>query len=76
MNNNSDADHNANNSSLININTASLEQLMTLTGIGESKAKQIIAYREKTPFTKIDDLMLVDGIGESIYSKIKENITV
>lgn len=76
VNTNSDANQKTNNSSLININTASLEQLMTLTGIGESKAKQIIAYREKTPFTKIEDLMLVDGIGESIYSKIKENITV
>ena len=66
----------ANEQTLININTATLDQLMTLSGIGESKAKEIISYREKTPFKKIDDIMNVEGIGESIYSKIKKNITV
>lgn len=61
---------------LININTASLEQLTTLPGIGESKAKSIIEYRENTPFTTIEDIMNVSGIGESAYSKIKDYITV
>lgn len=73
-----DACINTNNSndSRININTASLEELMTLSGIGESKAKNIISYRSLSPFKKIEDLLNVEGIGESIYVKIKENITV
>lgn len=60
----------------ININTASLEELMTLTGIGESKALSIIEYREQTPFSTIEDIKNVSGIGESAFDKIKENITV
>ena len=60
----------------VNINSASLEELMTLTGIGESKAKDIISYRESNgPFTTIEDLKKVSGIGDSIFAKIKENIT-
>lgn len=64
------------NSSLININTANLELLMTLSGIGEAKAKLIIEYREKTPYTSIEDIMNVSGIGESGFNKIKDYITV
>jgi len=60
----------------VNLNTATLEQLMTLTGIGESKAKAIIEYREKNKFKTIEDLKEVSGIGDSIFDKIKENITV
>lgn len=64
------------NNSLININTASKEELMTLTGVGASKADAIIVYRTKTPFVKIEDLMNVSGIGESAFAKIKDYITV
>lgn len=74
--NSSNSNSNTSNSSLININTASLSELMTLTGIGESKAKNIISYREKSPFKSIEDILNVEGIGESIYVNIKENITV
>ena len=50
---------------------------MTLPGIGEAKAKDIIAYREEVgPFQTIEDIMNVHGIGESVYSQIKENIIV
>ena len=50
---------------------------MTLPGIGESKAKDIINYRETNgPFTSIEDLLKIKGIGESILAKIKENITL
>ena len=61
----------------ININTASKEELMTLTGIGESKAKEIISYRETNgSFQSIEEIKNVAGIGETIYAQIKENITV
>jgi len=68
--------NNTGKNNLININVASLSELMTLTGIGESKAKSIIEYRKKTPFKKIEDILNVEGIGESIYVNIKENITI
>lgn len=65
-----------NEKKLININTASKEELMTLTGIGESKAQEIIDYRNKTKFTKIEDIMNISGIGEKAFEKIKDSITV
>lgn len=61
---------------LININTASLQQLQTLTGIGESKAKKIIEYRNENKFTKIEDIKNVSGIGDSLFEKIKDYITI
>ena len=61
----------------ININTAGKEQLMTLPGIGESKAERIVEYRESVgKFSSIEDVMKVDGIKEGVYNKIKEQITV
>lgn len=62
---------------LININTASLEQLQTLNGIGESKAKSIIEYRTTNGnFKSIDEIKNVSGISESLYEKIKDSITI
>ena len=61
----------------ISINTGTLNELMTLTGIGEAKAKSIISYREKNGlFKKIDDIKNVSGIGDALFAKIKENITI
>lgn len=66
----------SNGNGLININTATLEQLQEIDGIGESKAKKIIEYREeKGKFTSIEDIMNVDGIGEKLYETIKAYIT-
>lgn len=62
---------------LININTATSEQLQTLSGIGESKAAAIISYREENgDFGSIEDIKNVSGIGDSTYEKIKDYITV
>lgn len=63
-------------STTININTATKEELMSLTGIGEAKADAIMTYRQQTPFTKIEDIKNVSGIGDNIYEEIKNNITV
>ena len=60
----------------ININEASVNELQELNGIGKSKAEAIIEYRNKTRFKSIDEIMKVDGIGESLFASIKENITV
>lgn len=62
---------------LISINTATKEELMTLPGVGESKANTIIAYREEHgAFKEIEDIMNVSGIGESAFEKIKDKITI
>lgn len=62
---------------LVNINKASLEQLCTLPGIGESRANAIIAYREKNgPFGAAEDIMKVKGIKEAAFEKLKDRIKV
>ena len=64
-------------SGLVNLNTATKEELMTLKGIGESKAEDIIRYREKSGgFKKIEDIMKISGIKEAGFQKIKDSITV
>lgn len=61
----------------VNLNTASKEELMTLKGIGEAKADDIIAYRESHGgFQKIEDIMKISGIKNAAFEKIKDDITV
>lgn len=63
------------NNDIVSINTGTKEELMTLPGIGESKAENIIKYREENGnFENLEDIMKVSGIGESAYSKIKDYI--
>lgn len=65
------------NAGKVNLNTADETELCTLTGIGISKARAIIAYREENgPFVSIEDLMKVDGIKEGTFHKIKDEIVV
>ena len=63
-------------SGLININTASADELKTLSGIGDVTAEKIIEYRSSTAFKSKEDIMSVDGIGSKTYEKIKDDITV
>lgn len=60
----------------VNINVATKEELMGLSGIGASTADKIIKYREKNTFTYIEDIMDVPGIGESKFNNIKDSISV
>lgn len=61
----------------VSINNATKEDLMSLTGIGESKANAIINYRnENGLFKQIEDIKNVSGIGDSVFEKIKNNITL
>ena len=66
-----------NTSSKVSINNATLEQLQTLPGIGASKAQDIINYRtEHGQFQSIEDLKNISGIGDSVFAKIKDYITL
>ena len=61
----------------VSLNTATLDELMTLPGIGEAKAQSIIEYREEVgAFQNIEELKEVSGIGDAIFDQIKENITI
>ena len=62
---------------IVNINTATVNELCKLPGIGEKTAEKIIEYREKSGgFETIEELKKIEGIGESKFNKIKFNITV
>ncbi len=61
----------------VNLNTASLEELMTLPGIGQSKAEDIISWREENGgFDSVEDIMQIQGIKEGIFSRIEDRIKV
>lgn len=61
----------------VNLNTADADRLQTLSGIGASRAMDILSYREgHGGFQTIEEIMQVPGIKESIYEKIKDKITV
>lgn len=67
----------AEESGLVNINTADVSQLMQLNGIGQSRAEAIVAYRKQCgQFKQIEDIQQVTGIKAGLYEKIKDKITV
>lgn len=68
---------NQENSNKVSLNKASKDELMTLSGVGESKALAIIEYRDNNGgFKVLEEVMNVSGIGESLYNKIKDYITL
>lgn len=65
------------NGGRVNLNTAGKAELMTLSGIGESRAEAILAYRqEHGKFKSIEDIKKIEGIKEGIFSRIKDRLTV
>ncbi|WP_101757201.1 ComEA family DNA-binding protein [Oceanicoccus sp. KOV_DT_Chl] len=67
----------AEESAMVNINTADVSQLTSLIGVGQSKAEAIVAYRETYgEFQAVDELVAVKGIGESLLSKNRNRIVV
>lgn len=63
-------------STLVNINTATKEELMSLPGIGERKADSIIEYRNSKSFSAIEDIMNISGIKEAAFNKIRDKICI
>lgn len=61
---------------VVNIQTASADQLQLLPGIGPSKAEAIISYRTAHPFTRVEDLLRVRGIGRATFRRLRAMITV
>lgn len=62
---------------LINLNTATVQQLTSLPGIGEAKAADILAYREKVGrFTAVEELKNISGIGDAMFERVKDKIMV
>lgn len=73
----SGADSSMDSDSRLNLNTATASELMTLPGIGQTKADSILAYREKHgEFSSVEEIMNVDGIKEGVYNRIKDSIKV
>jgi len=60
----------------VNINTAGVDELVTLPGIGKAYAERIVEYRQKNgPFKKVEDIINVRGIGEKTFERIKDRLT-
>ncbi|MDH4223319.1 MAG: ComEA family DNA-binding protein [candidate division Zixibacteria bacterium] len=76
FNNSRDKDSNRSESK-INLNTATLEELISLPGIGKELGRRILTYREKRgSFSRIEELLEVNGIGPKTFEKIKDQISI
>ena len=63
-------------SGVVNLNTATPSQLDLLPGVGAKAAERIVAYRQKTPFTRIEELVKVKGFGKKKFDKLKGHLAV
>jgi competence protein ComEA len=59
----------------IDLNRASVSELMRLPGVGEKRAQAIVAHRQKQPFRRPEDVVLVKGLGPAWFQKVKANLT-
>lgn len=63
--------------SVVNINSASADEMASVPGLGEKKSQAIVKFREKHgPFARLEDLKKVDGIGDKLFEKIRQYVTV
>ncbi|MEK6584107.1 MAG: helix-hairpin-helix domain-containing protein [Nitrospirota bacterium] len=63
--------------SVVNINSASADEMASVPGLGEKKSQAIVKFREKHgPFARVEDLKKVDGIGDKLFEKIRQYVTV
>jgi competence protein ComEA len=61
----------------VNINTAGVDELVALPGIGKAYAERIVEYRQKNgPFKRVEDILNVRGIGEKTFERIKDRLTL
>ena len=60
----------------VNLNTASVDELLRLPGIGPSKAQAIVTFRGKEQFAKPEDLRKVKGIGDKLWEQVKDHVSV
>ncbi|HSN13703.1 MAG TPA: helix-hairpin-helix domain-containing protein [Anaeromyxobacteraceae bacterium] len=58
----------------IDVNRATVSELMRLPGVGEKRAQAIVAYRARQPFRRPEDVVRVKGLGRSWYAKVKANL--
>ncbi|MCZ7683351.1 MAG: ComEA family DNA-binding protein [Sandaracinaceae bacterium] len=61
---------------MVNIQTATAEQLQLLPGVGPSKAQAIVEYRERRAFRRVEDIMRVRGIGRATFRRLRPMLTV
>ncbi|MEM9189726.1 MAG: ComEA family DNA-binding protein [Myxococcota bacterium] len=60
----------------IDLNSASVDELIALPGIGAAKAEAIVRYRDNRPFRRVEDLVRVRGIGRALYRNLRDRVTV
>jgi competence protein ComEA len=60
----------------LDLNRATVSELMRLPGLGEKKAQAIVAHRQKTPFRRPEEVTKVKGLGPAWFQKVKGNLTV